>query len=67
MHQEDETQNKIAIDRTVGAISLGPQYNLQGGDFFKSLLTGKLLPRSHWTPVNMTEDVIEHILGNTVD
>ena len=24
-----------------------------------SLITGKLLQRSHWTPVNMTEDVIE--------
>ena len=59
MHQEDEPQNTIAIDRTVGAIDLGPQYNLQGGYFFESLLTGKRLRRSHWTPVNMTEDVIE--------
>ena len=34
VHQEDEPWNKIAIDRTVGAISLGDKYNLQGGDFF---------------------------------
>ena len=33
VHQEDELQNTIAIDRTVGAIALGPQYNLQGGFF----------------------------------
>ena len=59
MHQEDEPRNTIDINRTVGAISLGPQYNLQGGYFFESLLTGKRLRRSHWTPFNMTEDVIE--------
>ena len=33
VHQEDEPQNTISIDRTVGAIALGPQYNLQGGNF----------------------------------
>ena len=59
MHQEDKLQNKIAINQTVGAIALGPQYNLQGGYFFESLLTGKRLRRSHCTHVNMTEDVIE--------
>ena len=59
VHQEDEPRNTIDINRTVSAISLGPQYNLQGGYFFESLLTGKRLRRSHWTPVNMTEDVIE--------
>ena len=59
MHQEDEPRNTTAIDRTVDAIALGPQYNLQGGYFFESLLTGKHLWWSHWTPVNMTEDVIE--------
>ena len=59
VHQEDEPRNTIDIDRIVKAIALGPQYNLQGGYFFESLLTGKRLRRSHWTPVNMTEDVIE--------
>ena len=34
VHQEYEPRNTIAIDRTVGAIALGPQYNLQGGYFF---------------------------------
>ena len=33
VHQEDEPRNTIAIDQTVGAIALGPQYNLQG-DYF---------------------------------
>ena len=58
MYQEDEPLNTIAIKRNVGAIALGPQYNLQGG-FFESILTGKRLRQSHWTPFNMTEDVIE--------
>ena len=59
MHQGDEPRNTIDINRTVGTIALGPQYNLQGGYFLESLLTGKHLRRSHRTPVNMTEDVIE--------
>ena len=59
MHQEDEPLNTISIDRTFGAIALGPQYNLQGGYFFESVLTVKRLRRLHWTPVNMNEYVIE--------
>ena len=59
VHQEDETRNTIAINRTVSAIALGPQYNLQGGYFFDILLTGKRLWRSPWTPVNMTDYFIE--------
>ena len=54
VHQYDEPQNTISIDRTVSAIALGPQYNLQGGYCFESLITGKHLWRSHWTPVNMS-------------
>ena len=59
MHQEDKPRNTIDIDRTVGAITLGPQYNIQGGYVFEILLTGKRLQGSHLTPVNMTENVIE--------
>ena len=59
MHQEDEPRNTIAIDQTVGAFALGHQYNLQGGYFFEIRLTGKCLRRSHWTPIKITEDVIE--------
>ena len=36
VHQEDEPQNTIAINRTVGVIALGPQYNLKGGYFLIS-------------------------------
>ena len=47
VHQEDETRNTIAIDRTVGEISLGPHYNLQGGYFSEILLTYKRIWRSN--------------------
>ena len=35
VHQEDGPQNTIDIDQTVGAIIIGPQYNLQRGYFFR--------------------------------
>ena len=59
MYQEDKPRNTIVIDRNVGLIALGPQYNLQEGYFLGGLLTGKHLRWSHWTHVNMAEDVIE--------
>ena len=59
MNQEDEPRNKIAIHRTISTIVLGPQYNLQGGYFFEIIQTDKRLWRSHWTPVNITEAIIE--------
>ena len=58
VHQNYEPCNTIAINWTVCAIVLGPQYNLQEG-FFKNLLTGKRLRWSHWNPVTLTEDAIE--------
>ena len=36
VHQEDEPRNTIDIDRTVGSIALGSQYNLQGGYFLRA-------------------------------
>ena len=49
----------IDIDCTIGAIFLGPQYNLKGGYLFDILMKVKCLRRSHWNLANMTEDVIE--------
>ena len=59
MHREDELCNTIYINQDVGAISILPQYNLQGVYCCGSLLIWKRLQKSHWTPVNMTEYVIE--------
>ena len=36
LQQEDELQNTINIDRSVGAIVLGTQLNLQGGNVFRA-------------------------------
>ena len=63
VHQENEPRNTIAINRTIGAISLGAQFNLQGGYFFESTPTGKRLWRSYWNPVNITEDVIDRYVN----
>ena len=59
VHQDDEPQNTIAINRSVDTIVIKPQYKFQGGYFFDIILTGKRPQRPHWTPVNMPEDVIE--------
>ena len=59
VHQEDEPWKTIDIDKIVREIVLGPQYNLQGGYLFDILLTGKTPQRSHCTPINITEDLIE--------
>ena len=46
------------IDQTVGAIVLGPQYNLQEG-CFSYPYNKKNLWQSYFNPVNMAEDTIE--------
>ena len=36
VHQDYEPENTIDVDQKVGAIILGPKYNLQNGYFFKA-------------------------------
>jgi hypothetical protein len=61
-HTYEDTTNTMK-SRTVGAIALGPNGNLQGGVRFYSLITGKILNRSchDYTPLKMPEDVIRRI------
>jgi hypothetical protein len=61
-HTYDDTTNTMK-SRTVGAIALGPNGNLQGGVRFYSLVTGKILNRSRhdYTPLKMPEDAILRI------
>jgi hypothetical protein len=61
-HTYDDTTNTMK-SRTVGAIALGPNGNLQGGIRFYSLVTGKILNRSRhdYTPLKMPEDAILRI------
>ena len=47
--------------RTVGAITLGPTGNLQGGYKFLNLRTGKKITRRNWTHLPMPSEVIERV------
>src|SRR5210317_789754 len=49
-------------ERTVGAICLGPSYNLQDGSIFYSLLTSKKLVHHQFSPCPMTQDVIDRVI-----
>ena len=46
--------------RTRGAIALGPMNNSTGGQVFMALDTGKLIWRSQWTEIPMTQQVKLH-------
>ena len=41
--------------RTIGALALRPTGNVQGGHYFLSLVTGRVLNRAHVTPLTMNE------------
>lgn len=62
VHTYDDTTNTMK-SRTVGAIALGPNGNLQGGIRCYNLVTGKILSRSRndYTPLKMPEDAIRRI------
>ena len=47
--------------RTVGAITLGPTGNLQGGYKFLNLRTGKKITRRNWTHLPIPLEVIERV------
>ena len=47
--------------RTIGAIALRPTGNTQGGYFFFSLTTGRVLNRGWWTILPMPNEVIDWV------
>jgi hypothetical protein len=47
--------------RTTGDIATKPTGNAQGGHWFYSLTTGRMLDQQQWTPLPMPSDVIERI------
>jgi Reverse transcriptase (RNA-dependent DNA polymerase)/Zinc knuckle len=62
--QTHEQHDNSMQSRTVGALALRPTGNEQGGHYFFSLTTGKILNRFKWTALPMPEDVkirIEHM------
>ncbi len=60
VHTHEDHDNSMAT-RTTGAIALRPTGNEQGGYYFFSLGTGKVLNRNNWTVLPMPADVIERI------
>ena len=57
--QEEPTPINSRAARTIGAITLGPKGNLQGGYKFLNLQTGKKIKRRNWTHLPMPIEVIE--------
>jgi hypothetical protein len=61
--QTHEEHDNSMQPRTVGALALRPTGNSQGNWFFMSLLTGRILNRTHATKLPMPADVIERVHG----
>jgi len=59
--QVHESHNNSMLTRTTGAIAMRPSGNLQGGYFFLSLTTGRVLNRNAWTVLPMPAEVIERV------
>jgi hypothetical protein len=59
--QVHEEHDNTMHTRTTGAISTKTTGNAQGGHWFYSSATSRMLDRRRWTPLPMTSDVIERI------
>ena len=59
--QVHEEHNNSMVMRTSGAIATKPTGNAQGGFWFYSLTTGRMLDRTRWTPLPMPQDVIDRV------
>jgi hypothetical protein len=60
IHEEDQPRNDM-VQRTQGAISLGPSGNAQGGHKFFTLTTGKVVTCRIWTELPTSVAVIERV------
>jgi hypothetical protein len=56
----EEHDNSMAA-RTTGAIALRPTGNEQGGYYFYSLSTGRVINRNRWTELPMPAEVIDRV------
>jgi hypothetical protein len=59
--QVHDPHNNNMEARTSGGIALRPTGNLQGGVYFMSLDTGKIINRAHWTELPVPVEVIERV------
>ena len=59
--QTHEEHDNSLNPRTIGALALHPTGNVQGGYFFLSLTTGKVINRMCWTRIPMPKEVIDQV------
>ena len=59
--QTHEEHDNSLNPRTIGALALRPIGNVQGGYFFLSLTTGKVINRMRWTRIPMPKEVIDQV------
>jgi hypothetical protein len=59
--QTHEERDHSMASRTTGALALRPSGNLQGGYFFFSLASGRIICRNRWTILPMPQEVIDRI------
>ena len=59
--QTHEEHDNSLNPRTIGALALRPTGNIQGGYFFFSLTTGKVINRMRWTTLPMPKEVINRV------
>ena len=59
--QTHEAHDNSMATQTTGAIALRPTGNDQGGHYFYSLTTGRVLNRNHWTELPMPAKVIAQV------
>jgi hypothetical protein len=60
VHEEKLPCNSL-VSRTLGAISLGPSGNAQGGHRFFTLSTSRVITRSSWDVIPMPKSVVDQI------
>ena len=63
--QTHEQHSNSMSPRTVGAIALRPTGNRQGGYYFMSLVTGRIINRNHATIVPMPEGIEKRVYDLT--
>ena len=59
--QTHEEHDNSLNPHSIGALALRPTGNVQGGYFFFSLTTGKVINRMQWTPIPMPKEVINRV------
>ena len=60
-HDEPQQLNNVNVARTIGAIALEHSGNIQGGYYFLSLTSGRIIKRRRWTETPITTDVINRV------